>query len=832
MLRLTNITKDYLVGENTVRALRGVSLDFEKSEFVSVLGPSGCGKTTLLNIIGGLDRYTDGDLIINGRSTKEFKDADWDSYRNDSIGFVFQSYNLISHQTVLSNVELALTLSGVSVKERKQRAVAALESVGLKDQINKMPNQLSGGQMQRVALARALVNNPDILLADEPTGALDSENSVQIMGLLKEISKTKLVIMVTHNSELAYQYSSRIVKLFDGEVVNDEILSENSAESAESVATSVTEPVNTAEPVNAKEYAKKKKPKTRMSFVTALQLSLKNLFTKKTRTVLTSFAGSIGIIGVALVLSLSNGFNSYIGKMQSDTLATYPVSIESQAWDMGSLENFQGADSGTSEKYPDTGKIYPVDVMGMFSQLLVKNDVDSFVKSGYLDGLDKKLYNSISYGYSVNPRIINSNYKIAPQSLSDVLPPEMQSQIPSGYSSAMSIWSELIGNEDFISSQYDVIAGTHIPSASNVGTEDKPVFELALVVNSYNEISTYILYSLGLIDNLMGEIPEEFDMEDVIGREFKLAYNDVFYAENGDYYRARTDFADIYDESDVTLKVVSVLRRNENTSMGALSTGINYPSSLTEYFLNSNKNSAVYLKQKSEIDGGRLVDVTSNGSAITNASGSAVTEASEAKQIMYKKLGAFDEVNAVYIYPVDFNSKKAINDYIRLYNEGKSEDDPDYITPTDYMEILTDSLSTMVDVISYVLIAFTAISLVVSSIMIGIITYTSVLERTKEIGILRSLGARKKDISRVFNAETMIVGFTAGIIGICLTLLLNIPINIIISNLAPTIGTISVLNPIHAAGLVVISVVLTLISGLIPARIASRKDPVIALRTE
>ncbi|MGN1099617.1 MAG: ATP-binding cassette domain-containing protein [Christensenellales bacterium] len=823
MLRLTNITKDYLVGENTVRALKGVSLDFNKSEFVSVLGPSGCGKTTLLNIIGGLDRYTDGDLVINGRSTKEFRDSDWDSYRNDSIGFVFQSYNLISHQTVLGNVELALTLSGVSLKERKQRAVAALESVGLKDQINKMPNQLSGGQMQRVALARALVNNPDILLADEPTRALDSENSVQIMELLKEISQTKLVIMVTHNSELAYRYSSRIVRLFDGEVVNDEILSDNSAES-------VAAPVS--EPVNAKEYANRKKPKTRMSFVTALQLSLKNLFTKKTRTVLTSFAGSIGIIGVALVLSLSNGFNSYIGKMQSDTLATYPVSIESQAWDMGSLENFQGAESGTSEKFPDTGKIYPVDVMGMFSQLLVKNDVDSFVKSGYLDGLDKKLYNSISYGYSVSLRIINSNYKIAPQSLSDVLPPEMQSQIPSGYSSAMSIWSELIGNEDFISSQYDVIAGTHIPSASNVGTEDKPVFELALVVNSYNEISTYILYSLGLIDNLMGEIPEEFDMEDVIGKEFKLANNDVFYAANGDYYRARTDFFNIYNESDVTLRIVSVLRRNENTAMGALSTGINYPSSLTEYFMNSNKSSAVYLKQKSEIDGGRFVDVTSNGSAITNSAGNAVTEVSEAEQIMYKKLGAFDEVNAVYIYPVDFNSKKAINDYISLYNEGKSEDDPDYITPTDYMEILTDSLSTMVDVISYVLIAFTAISLVVSSIMIGIITYTSVLERTKEIGILRSLGARKKDISRVFNAETMIVGFTAGIIGICLTLLLNIPINIIITGLAPTIGTISVLNPVHAVGLVVISVVLTLISGLIPARIASRKDPVIALRTE
>ncbi|MBQ0083148.1 MAG: ABC transporter ATP-binding protein/permease [Clostridiales bacterium] len=878
MLSLKNITKDYVIGSETVHALKGVSMDFRDSEFVSVLGQSGCGKTTLLNIIGGLDKYSGGDLVINGRSTKKYKEKDWNTYRNHSIGFVFQSYNLIPHQSVLSNVELALTLSGVSKKERRRRATEALTKVGLADQLKKKPNQMSGGQMQRVAIARALVNDPDILLADEPTGALDSATSVQVMDILKEIAQEKLVIMVTHNPELAEQYSTRIIKLFDGEVVDD------------SDPFTVPEPEESTEKVKK---AKKEKHKS-MSFFTALGLSFNNLMTKKARTFMTSFAGSIGIIGIALILSISTGLDAYINKVEEDTLSSYPLTIESTTIDLSSfMESMMGkkADSKTHED----GKIYSNDVitdmMEAFSAGAAENDLAEFKK--YLESGKSNindLVSDIQYSYSTPLNIykadtsdgvcqVNPGWVFEKLGMGGASEDTAGGQMGANMTNT-NVWTELLDNSELLKEQYEVLAGK-MPEGEN---------EAVVIVDKNNEISDYTLYTLGIRDYSEVEemlkamyAGEEYEVEstsytydDILGLKFKLlTAPECYKKENGVWVDKSEDELFMIDKLSGAeeINIVGILRPCGDTAPSSGSGKVAYTSSLTKHLVEKVNQCEMVKEQKEKEDTdvftglkfktdedekeftyddlnaymatlpadkaaemqGYMQQMKASGMSdekILETFKTSIFKTSSATlEDNLKKMGVsdLDNPSKINIYPKDFESKEFITDIIETYN--KSAGEAEQITYTDYIGIMMSSITTIISAISYILIAFVAISLVVSSIMIGIITYISVLERTKEIGILRAIGASKRDISRVFNAETLIVGFTAGVIGIGATLLLIIPINAIIQKLTEISAT-AFLPTEAAIVLVIISMVLTLVAGIVPSLAAAKKDPVIALRTE
>ncbi len=871
MLKLNDIHKSYKTGDTDILALRGISVEFRKSEFVSILGPSGCGKTTLLNVIGGLDRYDRGDLIIKNKSTKEYKDSDWDSYRNHSIGFVFQSYNLIPHQTVLQNVELALTISGVSSKKRKEMAKSALEKVGLSDQLSKKPNQMSGGQMQRVAIARALVNNPEILLADEPTGALDSETSVQIMDLLKEISKDRLVIMVTHNPELAEKYSTRIVKLFDGKITDD-------SNPYQSEATD--------------EIVSKKTKGTSMSFGTAISLSLKNLFTKKARTILTSFAGSIGIIGIALILSLSSGVNAYINRVEEETLSSYPLMIEESTTDVSELVTSLMGENKNSGNHDDK-KIYSNDIMTKMMSSIIngssKNDLEKFKE--YIDNNKSNLKDyttDIKYKYKTQMNIYTDDgYRVNPSQVFEKMGFKQQNSgnSPMGKSASFNnaeIWNELLDNKELLKKQYIVLDG-RMPQKYD---------EVVVIVDKNNEISDYTLYTLGLKDSAELEkiIKDAMDGKEapkpkqttytydkILGLSFRLLLNtDYFEKDDKGVYIDKSD-DELYLlnklKKSIKVKVVGILKPNDENGITVNNNGgtVGYLSSLMTKLVNDINESRIVKEQKKndtvDIFTGmkfktddkftmkdlneyiETLDETSkaqmqgyitgmkqqglNDDAIVEKFSSYLkTNISNATyEENLEKLGVSD-INlpsSICIYPKDFESKDEIADIINNYNKGK--DDNSKIKYTDYVGLLMSSVTTIINAITYILIAFVSISLIVSSIMIGIITYISVLERTKEIGILRAMGASKRDVSNVFNAETLIIGFTAGAFGIGITLLLLIPINAIIAKITDISG-LAVLPAEGAIALVVISMILTLIAGLIPSRLAAKKDPVISLRTE
>ena len=837
MLELNGIRKTYVTGTTSVEALKGIDLKFRDSEFVSILGQSGSGKTTLLNIIGGLDKYTSGDLKINGRSTKDFKDRDWDAYRNNSIGFVFQSYNLIPHQTVLSNVELALTLSGVSKAERRQRATEALEKVGLKEQIHKKPNQMSGGQMQRVAIARALVNDPDILLADEPTGALDTQTSIQIMDLLKEISKDRLIIMVTHNPELATQYSTRIIRLLDGTITDD-----NNPYNGEddNIATKTDE-----DSLTDKKSGKTKKKKTSMSFFTALSLSLNNLMTKKTRTILTAFAGSIGIIGIALILSISNGIQNYIDRVQRDTLSSYPIQLQKESVDVSSMiENMMGNKDKNVDH--DKDKIYSNNIMTDMANSMVaevnSNNLKAF--KSYLENHKSDVdgyISDIQYSYDVPLYIYSTDTsdgvtQLNPSSVME----NMYGMSVSGdgmMSAGMqntSVWSRLFDNRQMLDEQYDLIAGSW---ADNYN-------EVMLVVDENNEIDDYTLYSLGFKDpaevkkifkNVMAgnsyETEEtQYTYDEVLDKKFKLVlptelyrYNDTFGiwedASHDDEYM--TTVVNNAEE----VKIAGIIRKNPDAASVSVSSGVAYTKDLMPYIIEK-VNEAQIVKQQ-------LADPEKDvftGMSFDNDKTS-ISTLENNKSLL--GIASEDNPSEIDIYAKDFDSKEKLQDFINNYNDEVTADgrDEDTINYTDYVGILMTSVSTIITAISSVLIAFVAISLVVSSIMIGIITYISVLERTKEIGVLRSIGASKKDVSRVFNAETLIEGFVSGAMGIIITLILCIPANAVIKNVTD-ISNVAQLPVAGAVILVIISMLLTTIAGLIPAKMAAKKDPVVALRTE
>ncbi len=1009
MLSLKNIVKNYTMGDSEVHALKGVSIDFRENEFVSILGQSGCGKTTMLNIIGGLDRYTDGDLLIGGVSTKKYKDRDWDTYRNHKIGFIFQSYNLIPHQTVLANVELALTLSGVSKTERRKRAIEVLEKVGLGDQLKKKPNQMSGGQMQRVAIARALINNPDILLADEPTGALDSETSVQIMEILREISKDKLIIMVTHNPELAEQYSNRIIRLVDGKVVDD------------------SNPFINEEPQKNKP---EKVKKTSMSFLTALSLSLNNLMTKKGRTILTAFAGSIGIIGIALILSLSNGVQEYIDGIQSETMASYPLTIETNTTDMSSFMSSSmtsHVNNVTKERTYD--KIYTNNRLGdMFTMMYQEtnvNDLKSF--KAFIDdeanGIKENTTN-IEYTYGITLQVFADDteniHQVNPSDVMDEIGfgamtgmMELSSMMSASSAGGMDIFEELTESEEMFNTKYELIAG-EIPDNYD---------EAVLIVDKYNEVTDYTLYTLGMrnveemrdaVRDMMqkkdqdevSELSEgrDYSFDEFLNLTFRVVDNTAFYEKNNDGVwvdmREDSEYMKNVLEDSLQLKIVGIVRMKENAT--TISGTIGYRKDLMEY-ISGRVNDSEIVKEQQEnqdydvftglpFDGTEAgdeaiekaekeaeerqkeaealmeqiaamqeqmaaaqqsgfdvslltpeeqamlaqmspeeqaafiatvqtapapafdmsmlteeqlaafatmsaeeqaafmatfqpaenpieVESTENAATTPNVNVGALSglditgmdlsqlteeqlaffasmsdEDKEAMMEMYTKevlkssvvsnstyydnitdLGVIDlaKPSAIRIYPIDFEAKENITTIINDYNTRMEEsgEESKVIAYTDVVGLLMSSVTDIIDAISYILIAFVAISLVVSSIMIGIITYISVLERTKEIGILRSIGASKKDISRVFNAETIIVGLVSGAIGIGVTLLLNIPINIIIENITDIAG-LSVLPPVAGIILIAISVILTLIAGLFPSSVAAKKDPVIALRTE
>ena len=801
MLKLENINKDYISGDTTVHALKNINIEFRESEFVSILGQSGGGKTTLLNIIGGLDRYTSGDLIINNKSTKNFKDRDWDAYRNYSVGFVFQNYNLIPHQTVLANVELALTLSGVSKKERKQKAIKVLEDVGLKEQIHKKPNQLSGGQMQRVAIARALVNNPDIILADEPTGALDTQTSVQVMEILKKISKDKLVIMVTHNPELAEKYSTRIVRILDGTIMNDSNPYTSEKKEAEK---------------------SKEKRRTSMKFFTALNLSLNNLMTKKGRTILTSFAGSIGIIGIALILALSNGIQNYIDKVEEDTLSSYPITIEESTIDTSAMIEKMMDENNDEEDRPKD-KIYSKNIMSeMISTLSNKMENNNLTElKHYLEQEDNdiaKNSNAIQYGYNLNLNLYkedtsNGVVQVNPSTVMDSMGMgsmrEAQENSPMAMvSSSFSTmnndaWTEMLDNEELLHSQYDLIAGSW-PKSYN---------EVVLIVNENNELNDYVLYTLGLKDqkelskqwekakkgeNVDKEEETTYSYDELLKLSFKLILNSDYYEKQGNLWIDQSEDNDFMKEKIANaenINVVGIIKQNEQK---------------------------IAISQMSTEEIAKVMDTYTKNQ---NAS----------YENNLKTLGAIDldKPSSILIYPKTFESKELIAKAIEDYNKKQRDDgkEENTITYTDLVGAMMSSITNIIDAVSYALIAFVSISLVVSSIMIGIITYISVLERTKEIGILRAIGASKKDISRVFNAETFIIGLISGMIGVGITLLLTLPINSIIYALSGVAihATVSVTQ---ATVLVLISLGLTILAGLIPAKMASKKDPVEALRTE
>ena len=874
MLQLKDIVKKYKTGDTEVEALKGVSLTFRNSEFVSILGQSGCGKTTLLNIIGGLDQYTSGDLLINGKSTKKFKDRDWDTYRNHSIGFVFQSYNLIPHQTVLANVELALTLSGVSKSERRKRAVEVLSKVGLSDQLYKKPNQMSGGQMQRVAIARALINDPDILLADEPTGALDSATSVQIMELLKEIARDRLIIMVTHNPELAEQYSSRIIKLLDGKVIDD------------------SRPYTPAEAEILPAVTKEKGKMKSMSLKTAMGLSLNNLMTKKGRTFMTAFAGSIGIIGIALILSLSSGFQAYIDKVQEDTLSNYPITLQDETMDMSAMLGSMSGEMEEEAENHDDNIVRPMVMMTeMYNAMVAEKQANNLgeFKNFLQDEANGfgELTSAIQFGYDANLRIYGTDVngdtiQVNPSTVMSTMGMDSMMSMYDTMSSMsamgamggtdMDAFCELLDNQTLLESQYDVVAGKW-PEAKE---------ELVFVVTEKNYIMDTALFTLGLKDQALlknftesKQIEDDgrtFTYEELLSQTYKVVLNTDFYSYNEDLgYWEDFSESDTYLENllgdALELKVVGIVRPKADAVATSITGTVGYTKELTEYIIKETAEQEIVKAQQAEPETDVLTGKPFSGSdAAEDAKDSAMdfgtltpeqqaylaTLSQEELQMLMEQYAQNAVSQATYegnlalfgvadlnkpsninIYPIDFASKDLIEEKIREYNdamEAKGEE-ANKITYTDYIGIMMSSISTIINVISYVLIAFVSISLVVSSIMIGIITYISVLERTKEIGILRSIGASKKDISRVFNAETMIVGLVSGLLGVGVTVLLCIPINAVIYYFSE-IPDVAELPVVGGAILVAISVTLTLIAGLIPSRVAAKKDPVEALRTE
>lgn len=769
MLEVKHIKKSYKTGDFVQHALKNVNLKFRKSEFVAILGPSGSGKTTLLNIVGGLDRYDQGDLIINGKSTKHFKDKNWDSYRNNCIGFIFQSYNLISHISVLDNVEMGMTLSGVSQRERKKKALAVLKKVGLEKHAHKKPNQLSGGQMQRVAIARALANDPDIILADEPTGALDSATSVQIMELIKEIAQDKLVIMVTHNPDLAKDYASRIVEMKDGEIQSD------------------SNPITKEEKEESDFHIRK----TAMNFLTALKLSFNNIRTKKGRTLLTAFASSIGIIGIALVLSLSNGFDIQIKKFEKDTLSSLPVMISEQAMDMSEekMNEMMGV-SDDKEEFSSEKVIYPQE--SMEEVMTHKNDITKDYQK-YVENLDADLVSGISYMRTTAlnlMHIVDGKYElINTQNFSFAsIPRKLDND----------------GESGVVDENFEILEGRTA----------KEKDELLILVDSKNRLPADVVEALGLDSKL-----EKIDFSDIIGKELKVIFNNDLYQNMGKYFTMNLDLEKMYQSKDsLTLKVVGIARGKEDSILYSNSSGLTYTEKLMDYIIEKNQESEIVKAQeKAEYN-------IMTGEMFPNTEEGATT-----KENLLGYLGADTTPMVIQIYPKDFDAKKEILSYLDKYNDGKEADEE--ILYTDMADMISSLSGNIMDAITIVLIAFSAISLVVSSIMIGIITYISVLERTKEIGVLRSLGARKKDITRVFNAETFIIGITSGMIGILIARLLVIPTNIIIEDMTE-LANVAKMNPVHAIILIIISVLLTLIGGAIPARIASKKDPVEALRTE
>ncbi len=885
MLKLLGIKKDYKVADGYVHALKGIDLEFRKNEFVCILGQSGCGKTTLLNVIGGLDHYTEGDLIIQGKSTKDFKDRDWDVYRNHRIGFIFQTYNLIPHQTVLGNVELALTIAGIPREERRERAKVALERVGLGEELNKRPNQLSGGQMQRVAIARALVNNPDILLADEPTGALDSKTSVEVMDLIKEIAGERLVIMVTHNPELAEQYATRIVRLKDGLVESDsDPYTENGAEETWNVD-------REAETVRNKKK-EGKKARAKMSFLTSLALSARNLLTKKGRTILTSVAGSIGIISVCLVLALSSGFNNYIKKTEEDMLSYYPIQVTENTFDMTAV---MGAMQDMNN-IPDMSKIDDkVYVNSFLTGLAKKIAITNNIGNDYLDFLEENLTDdivyAISYGYGVSlvdnlytsVTVGGVNEKDEPEhvenfSLSalknfyigELIDYSSSSEDENDYTGLLpfadffgSITHRMpdtadfsdAGFADFVLTQYDIVGEGHFPQNEN---------EIVLVVGSNGALTDMTAAQLGLLTERRfispflkqngtmqeGEWDNMIDISSLVGREYVLYYNDAIYEKNPDYnafsgnypflYKddGRPATLDVTEESGMKLTVSAVLRLKDGYTYGCLEEGLNFTEQTIMKYIRKNMESKIaqWIKNDSAQEyGGSTVYIgvphpnLQDYYSQMSVPGSPVSVMVASTDAPLRYVGGCDDPTSISIYPKDFDSKEEVLRVLDRWNDTAGESKK--ITYTDTVGLLMGMVQTMLDVITYVLVAFTAISLVVSSVMIGIITYVSVVERVKEIGVLRSLGARKRDIKNLFNAETFIIGLGAGLIGAAVTYILEIPINAIIYSLSGIAGIASL--PILTAGIMVlISVALTLISGLIPASAAAKKDPVIALRTE
>ena len=858
MLELKRIIKDYDSGNEVVHALRGITLSFRENEFVSILGQSGCGKTTLLNIVGGLDHYTSGDLVINGKSTKDFTDRDWDEYRNHSIGFVFQSYNLIPHQNVLSNVELALTLSGVSKEERRQRARAVLEKVGLGDQLYKKPSQMSGGQMQRVAIARALVNDPDILLADEPTGALDSATSVQIMELLKEIAKDKLVIMVTHNPQLADAYSTRIIRLLDGAIVDD------------------SDPFDAAALEEKKEGVRKGRPS--MSFVTALSLSLNNLMTKKARTFLTAFAGSIGIIGIALILSLSNGVQTYIDSVERDTLSSYPITIEDSSMDMSvMMETMMGLNDEADTHADDNiySKAMIKDILETMSDKMKNNNLQAF--KDYLESEDSTIDDhakAIEYSYDLQMNVYNTNsdaglVQVSPNQLLVDLGFSTMTQLSESFmgsnaSSQNEVWNKLPESETLREEEYDLIEG-HWPSAYN---------EVVLAVDENREITDYALYALGRMDpqevvdsfgSLQegGEVslsdPTSYTPQELLGMEFQLVLSsDLYRNVNGIWIDMSEDedFVQAAADNGETMRVVGIITPSEGSSKREVG-GIYYTSALEEHVIEQAEASEIVKEQREHPDINVFTqtafgedeefDITTLtpqqqmqfASMSQQELAQYMAGYSENRNATYEgnleRLGVvdLDTPSSISIYANTFEDKEMISQLIEDYNLTQQEngDDTNVITYNDIVGTMMESVTSIIDMISYVLMAFVSVSLIVSSIMIGIITYISVLERTKEIGILRAIGASKKDISHVFNAEAFIIGLISGLLGIIVTLILDLPISLIVEHLTG-VANIAMLPVAGGVILVLISLALTTIAGLIPSRIASKKDPVEALRSE
>ena len=855
MLQCKNIIKDYVSGDEIVHALKGVSLSFREHEFVSILGQSGCGKTTFLNIIGGLDHYTSGDLIINGKSTKDYSDKDWDTYRNHQVGFVFQSYNLIMHQSVLSNVELALTLTGVNKEERRKRAIDALNKVGLSDQIHKKPTQMSGGQMQRVAIARAIVNNPDIILADEPTGALDSATSVQIMEILKEISKDKLVIMVTHNPQLADEYSSRIIRLKDGSLVSD---SNPFNEQEMNVDTSVL-----------------KRPG--MSFIMACSLSLNNLMTKKARTFLTSFAGSIGIIGIALIMSLSHGMQSYIDQMENDTMASYPIEIQANSSDMSTLMTTMMGMKKKTEEHKDSkiySRPYVEDVLESLSSSK-KNNLSAF--KSYIESNKGKEFRrtakAIEYDYNLNLQVYNENtdsglVQVSPNGLLDKLGMSDMMSLQSQFmdSSSMTndqVWLSLPESKKLRDDEYQLVEGKW-PTNYN---------EVVLEVDENNEITDYALYSLGLLDQdelvknyqkiLNGETDkisktnlESYSVDDILNLKFRLVLNsDLYQKVNGLWINQSENesyMKDVVSKSP-EINVVGIIKPSDSTVSQPTMGGVYYTKAMEEYVTSKTENAQIVKEQKTnpniniftqaEFASGQKMSMSN----LTNEQMMQLSSMSQEELMNYMntyneninatydsnltKLGVVDYSNPtkISLYASSFDGKEKLSDLITSYN--KKQTKSNVITYNDFIGTMLSSVTSVVNIISYVLIAFVSVSLIVSSIMIGIITYISVLERTKEIGILRSIGASKKDITRVFNAETFIIGLISGVLGILITLVLNVPISVVVKNMTG-VSHIAKLPVNGAVFLIFIDLVLTILAGLIPSKIASKKDPVEALRSE